>query len=97
MFPGDKANSKIVTTFPHKVVETEFDFIELSDGVKLSCRYWFPEAACNEPVPAILEYIPYGTRDKTAARDEAMHYYFAGHGYAAIRVDIRCSGEPEGL
>ena len=97
MFPGDNANAKIVTTFPHKVVETEFDFIELSDGVKLSCRYWFPETACNEPVPAILEYIPYGTRDKTAARDEAMHSYFAGHGYAAIRVDIRGSGESEGL
>ena len=97
MFPGDNANAKIVKNFPHKVVETEFDLIELSDGVKLSCRYWLPENACSEPIPAILEYIPYGTRDKTAARDEAMHHYFAGHGYAAIRVDIRGSGESEGL
>ena len=45
MFPGDNANAKIVKNFPHKVVETEFDLIELSDGVKLSCRYWLPENA----------------------------------------------------
>jgi hypothetical protein len=39
--------------------------------------------------PTRLEYIPYCTRDGTATRDEAIHPYFAGHGYAAVRVDIR--------
>ena len=53
--------------------------------------------ALSDPVPAILEYIPYCKRDGTAARDEAMHPYFAGHGYAAIRVDLRGSGESEGV
>ena len=56
-----------------------------------------PETANDEPVPAILEYIPYCKRDGTAARDEAMHPYFAGHGYAAVRVDMRGSGESEGI
>ena len=88
---------QIVDTFPHAVTEIEFERIPLSDGVHLSCRYWLPEDAIKNPVPAILEYIPYCTRDGTAARDEAMHPYFAGHGYAAVRVDIRGSGESEGV
>jgi putative CocE/NonD family hydrolase len=88
---------EIVDTFPHAVTEIEFERIPLSDGVHLSCRYWVPQDANENPVPAILEYIPYCTRDGTAARDEAMHPYFAGHGYAAVRVDIRGSGESEGV
>ena len=40
-------------------------------------------------MPAILEYIPYCKRDGTSARDEAMHPWLAGHGYCAIRVDMR--------
>ncbi len=89
--------AEIIDTFPHSVKEVEFERIPLSDGVRLSCRYWLPEGATNSPVPAILEYIPYCTRDGTAARDEAMHPCFAGHGYAAVRVDIRGSGESEGV
>ncbi len=88
---------EIVDRFEHVVEETEFVRIPLSDGVHLSCRYWLPQSADENPVPAILEYIPYCTRDGTAARDEAMHPYFAGHGYAAVRVDIRGSGESEGV
>ena len=88
---------EIVKNFPHVVKEIEFERIPLSDGVHLSCRYWLPEDGADNPVPAILEYIPYCTRDGTAARDEAMHPYFAGHGYAAVRVDIRGSGESEGV
>ena len=89
--------TEIVDSFEHVVKEIEFSHIPLSDGVHLSCRYWLPEDAIDNPVPAILEYIPYCTRDGTAARDEAIHPYFAGHGYAAIRVDIRGSGESEGV
>ena len=48
-------------------------------------------------MPAILEYIPYRKRDGTAARDETMHPYFAGHGYAAVRVDMRGSGDSDGV
>ncbi len=89
--------AEIVDTFPQAINEIEFERIPLSDGVHLACRYWLPEGADGNPVPAILEYIPYCTRDGTAARDEAMHPYFAGHGYAAVRVDIRGSGESEGV
>ena len=56
----------------------------------------FPRDAQAKPVPAILEYIPYRKRDGTRARDEPMHGWFAAHGYAAVRVDMRGSGESDG-
>ena len=90
-------STNIVTEFPFTYREIEIEFIPLSDGTRLSARYWLPDNAPDTPVPAILEYIPYCTRDGTAARDEAMHPFFAGHGYAAIRVDMRGSGESDGV
>jgi len=90
-------SSKVVSEFPHPFHEVEVVFIPLRDGVNLSARYWIPNDADDHPVPAILEYIPYCTRDGTAGRDEAMHPYFAGYGYTAIRVDMRGSGESDGV
>jgi uncharacterized protein len=75
----------------------EHVWITLSDGCRLGARLWLPPTAFREPVPAVLEYIPYRKRDGTRARDEPMHGYFAEHGYAAIRVDMRGSGESDGL
>ncbi|MEX0430604.1 CocE/NonD family hydrolase [Spiribacter insolitus] len=71
--------------------------IPMADGVELSARIWRPDDAGEKPVPAILEYIPYRKRDHTRARDETMHRWLAEHGYAGIRVDLRGSGESEGL
>ena len=56
-----------------------------------------PQDAPTRPVPAVLEYIPYRKRDGTLPRDELMHPYVAGHGYACVRVDIRGNGDSEGL
>ncbi len=75
----------------------EHVWITLSDGCRLGARIWLPEAAAHEKVPAVLEYIPYRKRDGTRVRDDPMHGYFAAHGYAAIRVDMRGSGESDGL
>ena len=69
----------------------------MPDGTRLSARIWLPEDAEADPVPAIIEYIPYRHRDFTLPRDELIHPWFAGHGYAAIRLDIRGSGNYEGL
>jgi putative CocE/NonD family hydrolase len=74
----------------------EHIWITLSDGCRLGARLWLPETARATPVPAILEYIPYRKRDGTRARDEPMHGYFAAAGYAAVRVDMRGSGESDG-
>ncbi|MGI9483132.1 MAG: CocE/NonD family hydrolase [Hyphomicrobiales bacterium] len=88
---------KFIETFPHKVREIENLWIEMPDGVKLAARAWLPEGCEQKPVPTILEYIPYRKRDGTAVRDALTHPYFAGHGYACIRLDIRGNGESEGI
>jgi putative CocE/NonD family hydrolase len=87
----------IVTEFPRRVREIENVFIPLSDGTKLAARIFLPEDAEADPVPAILEFLPYRKRDGTAERDALTHPYFAGHGYAGVRVDMRGSGESDGL
>jgi len=88
---------KTITEFPRKVREIENVFIPLRDGTKLAARIWLPEDAEKNPVPAILEYLPYRKRDGTAERDALTHPYFAGHGYASVRVDIRGTGESDGV
>lgn len=77
--------------------EIEHTLIPLSDGTKLAARIWLPADAIRDPVPAILEYLPYRKRSGTYERDALTHPYLAGHGYAAVRVDIRGSGESGGL
>ena len=71
--------------------------ISLSDGCRLSARVWRPVDATDDPVPAILEYLPYRKRDGTCARDALTHPYFARRGYACIRVDMRGNGDSHGL
>jgi uncharacterized protein len=83
------------TDFAHEVRVIDPAWIPLSDGTRLCARIWLPVDA--EPVPAILEYLPYRKDDVTAADDALYHPYFAGHGYAAIRVDIRGSGDSSGV
>ncbi len=86
---------KVVTEFPFAVVEDADLAIVMSDGCRLSARIWRAEGAGK--VPAVLEYIPYRKRDGTLPRDEMMHAYVAGHGYACVRVDIRGNGDSDGL
>ena len=91
----NKAN--IVASFPHAVEEIENTWIPLADGCRLGARIWLPRDARRNPVPAILEYLPYRKRDGTAERDELTYPYYAGHGYAGVRVDMRGNGESDGL
>ncbi|ANB04503.1 peptidase S15 [Streptomyces ambofaciens] len=86
-----------VTNLPFTTKEEEHVVIPMSDGVHLSARIWRPTSSDQEPVPAVLEYIPYRKRDLTAVRDSVHHPYIAGHGYACVRVDLRGTGESEGV
>ncbi len=87
----------VVTEFPHTVRVVHHAWIPMSDGMRLAAKLWIPEDAEEHPVPAILEYIPYRKNDCTAVRDNAMHAYFAGHGYVSVRVDLRGSGDSDGI
>ncbi len=86
---------KTVERFPFQVVEHPHVQIPMPDGTLLSARIWRPET--NDPVPAILEYLPYRKRDGTAERDALTHPYLAGHGYVCVRVDMRGCGDSQGL
>ncbi|EAR20970.1 CocE/NonD family hydrolase [Nitrococcus mobilis] len=88
---------EIMKSFPRQVRVIENLWIPLSDGCRLAARIWLPADAETHPVPAILEYIPYRKRDFTRLRDEPLHHYFAGHGYASIRLDLRGSGDSDGV
>jgi uncharacterized protein len=78
-----------------KVIENIW--IPLSDGCRLAAKVWLPAQAMDHPLPAILEYIPYRKRDFKAVRDSQVHGFFAMHGYVGVRVDLRGSGDSEGV
>jgi hypothetical protein len=86
---------RTVAKFPHRVVMHDPVWITLSDGTRLAARIWRPEH--DGEFPAILEYLPYRRRDGTAARDYLTHPYVAGHGYACVRVDMRGTGDSDGV
>ena len=88
---------RTVTSLPNTIEETEHLWIPMSDGTRLAARLWKPVSAIEDPVPAVLEMIPYRKRDLTAVRDSIHHPYVAGHGYACLRVDLRGSGDSEGV
>jgi uncharacterized protein len=88
---------RTLETFPHEVQETAHLWIPMTDGTRLAARLWRPVSSDTEPVPGVLELIPYRQRDLTAQRDSIHHPYMAGHGYACLRVDLRGSGNSEGV
>jgi len=57
---------KVIAEFPQEIFEQHDVRIPLADGSELSARIWRPSSP--EPVPAIVEYIPYRQRDLTAVR-----------------------------
>ncbi|MDU8945765.1 CocE/NonD family hydrolase [Ovoidimarina sediminis] len=81
----------------HTVSVTEHLWIPMPDGTRLAARLWLPDSAEDMPCPALLEYIPYRKADMVRARDARNHPCFAAHGYACLRVDMRGSGDSEGV
>lgn len=69
--------------------------IPMPDGVNLSARLWLPETAAR--VPAVLECVPYRKRDLYRFADDLWGPQLAANGIAFIRLDVRGSGESEGV
>ncbi|MFD8737729.1 CocE/NonD family hydrolase [Streptomyces sp. NPDC059618] len=84
----------IRTSFPYETTHEDV-LVPLPDGTRLYARIWRP--LTEEPVPALLEYLPYRLTDGTAPRDRQRHPWYAGHGYASVRVDARGHGNSEGV
>ena len=75
----------------------DYAWVPISDGSRLAARIWLPEDAEARPVPAILEAVPYRLSDGMVTRDVQIHPYWAAHGYACVRLDLRGSGESDGI
>jgi uncharacterized protein len=80
---------------PFKVIENEW--IPMPDGVRLAARFWIPEGADAHPVPVVWEYLPYRLWDDLRWRDDKTGENLAPYGVAFVRVDIRGTGNSEGV
>lgn len=68
--------------------------LPLSDGCELFGRLWLATASEGVPVPAILNAHPYGI---WASSDDRFNASRARHGYAAVRIDLRGTGNSDGI
>ena len=80
---------------PFKVIENEW--IPLHDGTRLAVRLWIPEGAEQRPVPVVWEYLPYRKRDGVRTRDDATALNLAPYGIAFARIDVRGTGDSDGI
>lgn len=71
-------------------------WITTRDGTRLAARVWRP-ADSSVPVPAIVDCHPYRLSDSSVVHDAVTYGWFASHGYACVRVDLRGSGNSDGL
>jgi putative CocE/NonD family hydrolase len=71
-------------------------WIPMPDGAIFAGRLWLPPDLAQSRVPVVLEWIPYRQSDLTAVSDSMLHGWFAQHGIAALRVDLRGSGNSDG-
>jgi putative CocE/NonD family hydrolase len=80
---------------PFQVIENSW--IPLKDSTRLGVRLWIPEGAAEHPVPVVWEYLPYRKRDDLRERDDATAQNLAPYGIAFARVDIRGTGDSDGI
>ena len=96
VFDVDYNKVNEIEDLPYDVEITNHTWIETSDGTKLSAKLWQPKGL-EVTRGTVLEFLPYRKDDFTALRDEIRHKYFAGNGFTSIRVDIRGTGDSEGI
>ena len=58
---------RYVSSYPRAIREIMTEWIPMPDGCRLAARIWLPVDAEDDPVPAVLEYLPYRRRDGTAS------------------------------
>jgi uncharacterized protein len=80
---------------PFRTIENEW--VTLKDGTRLAARMWIPVSAEHSPVPVVWEYLPYRKRDFERHRDTGWAEAFVPYGFAFVRVDIRGSGDSDGV
>ncbi|CAF3562233.1 unnamed protein product [Adineta steineri] len=102
MFSPKNSNRSIRTEYPYIIEKFSSITVLLNDGIKLAATIWMPknkneEIRKEEKFATILEYLPYRKSDWTSIRDEIRLKYFSGFGYVSLRVDIRGTGNSQGI
>ena len=69
--------------------------IAMRDGVRLGADLYVPASDDTEPLPVVMEYIPY--RKDEVAPGHRFYSYLPQHGYVVARVDIRGTGASGGV
>ncbi|HEX2322823.1 MAG TPA: CocE/NonD family hydrolase [Streptosporangiaceae bacterium] len=69
--------------------------ITMPDDIRLAATLYLPPDAGTNPVPVVLEYLPY-RKDDSAGRNLELNSYLTRRGIAGARVDIRGTGNSEG-
>jgi uncharacterized protein len=69
--------------------------IPMRDGVRLASDLYMPDPDPGEPLPVVMEYIPY--RKDEVAPGSRFYEYLVRHGYIVARIDIRGTGGSEGI
>lgn len=92
-----KAGSRWVLPAKQPFKAIENTWIPLQDGTRLGVRLWIPEGAAQRPVPVVWEYLPYRKRDGVRKRDDATALNLAPYGVAFARVDVRGTGDSDGV
>ena len=81
----------------HNKIEITEVSITMSDGIRLAADiYWPAGADKKDRFPILLEYLPY-RKDENRARNYSLYSYFLEHGYLVVRVDMRGTGNSEGI
>lgn len=96
--PDSEERTTVVSDdLPYSVIELSNVQIPLKDGKSLYAHIWIPKESLegNIRVGTLVEYLPYRKNDFTAIRDSIRHPYYAGFGFASIRVDMRGCGDSD--
>ena len=82
---------------PDYQIKMEQAWITMPDGVRLAADLFMPDGDVkNKNFPVLLEYLPY-RKDESRQRNHSVYSYFVERGYVVARVDIRGTGNSEGL
>ena len=93
--PGRGQAAEPAKAYPVRTLDPAW--ITVAGGLKLAGRLWIPEGGAGERFPVVFEYIPYRTHDSYRAIDDHWGPQLAAKGIAFARVDIRGSGNSEGV
>src|SRR5207244_11169893 len=67
----------------------------MRDGVSRAADLYMPDPHRGEPLPVVMEYIPY--RKDEVAPGTRFYAHLPRHDYLVARVDVRGTGASEGV